>query len=238
MHDRLRPRLALNPYHVLCVTMAARVVRPRGPIINDRFVAWLQRVGGQSRSAETNVFGILAIRAGKASDRRPPKPEVAAKSAATGSRRRFIHRDGCHPPEVGFEAGPYPRHLARYVPVQSQVESGPDVWQRDIDKYPEFRGWGTWIRTKAARSRAGSSTAKLSPKRGAGARQYHAPNTPATSTDGCQLGLQRVGPRRRYDMVIQDVARAYRPTVISRIVLRLRPDDRAIQRHAGVNPAR
>ncbi len=27
-------------------------------------------------------------------------------------------------------------------------------------------GWGTWIRTKAARVRAGSSTAKLSPKQG------------------------------------------------------------------------
>lgn len=28
-------------------------------------------------------------------------------------------------------------------------------------------GWGTWIRTMVARSRAESSTAKLSPKKGA-----------------------------------------------------------------------
>ena len=36
---------------------------------------------------------------------------------------------------------------------------------QDADNIVESRGWGTWIRTKAARSRAGSSTAKLSPKR-------------------------------------------------------------------------
>jgi hypothetical protein len=47
-------------------------------------------------------------------------------------------------------------------------------------------GWGTWIRTKAARVRAGSSTAKLSPKRQAGGR----------NSTRCQHGQQHPGDRQ------------------------------------------
>lgn len=47
-------------------------------------------------------------------------PSVAAKLAATGTRRR-IHRVCPHPPKVGFEDGPYEAHLARYDPGRSLI---------------------------------------------------------------------------------------------------------------------
>ena len=43
-------------------------------------------------------------------------------------------------------------------------------------------GWGTWIRTKAARVRAGSSTAKLSPKRPVAGRRQLACGQPGAAT--------------------------------------------------------
>src|ERR1700761_9323312 len=50
------------------------------------------------------------------------------------------------------------------------------------ESVPEL-GWGTWIRTKAARVRAGSSTAKLSPT-GTGRASYHASCRRSTSPRG------------------------------------------------------
>ena len=48
--------------------------------------------------------------------------------------------------------------------VNALAESISGFYKADVRKLGF--GWGTWIRTKAARVRAGSSTAKLSPKNG------------------------------------------------------------------------
>src|SRR5579859_317150 len=126
-----------------------------------------------------------------------PSAGVRLQSRATNQAhktdyRRFVRLDVADKATVSLVRA---RFWHVYSEVAARTGSNP-AWvhaSRLLINISEFPGWGTWIRTKAARSRAGSSTAKLSPKRGAGARQYHAPNTPATSTDGCQLGSQRVG---------------------------------------------
>jgi hypothetical protein len=51
-------------------------------------------------------------------------------------------------------------------------------------------GWEIWIRTKAARSRAGSSTAKLLPIGQHEARNYDAPPGPATSAHARQFAAE------------------------------------------------
>src|SRR4051812_30607050 len=68
------------------------------------------------------------------------------------------------------------------MPASTEFEIQHGAGQQDIDESKEFRGWGTWIRTKAARSRAGSSTAKLSPN-GAAGRGNNTP-APAQATSG------------------------------------------------------
>lgn len=50
-------------------------------------------------------------------------------------------------------------------------------------------GWGTWIRTKDARVRAGSFTAKLSPN-GCGRAHYHAQHLRASSRASRPRGTQ------------------------------------------------
>ena len=60
---------------------------------------------------------------------------------------------------------------------------------RGLPRASRCGGWGTWIRTKAARSRAGSSTAKLSPT-GSVERGNTTPH-PASATLPNRRGLRR-----------------------------------------------
>ena len=88
--------------------------------------------------------------------------------------------DGAAAVEVGLaHRRGTPRRVRR---ARGTVQAAPPCWTTVLD-HPgtpggfisddagksagwEKRGWGTWIRTRVARSRAGCSTAKLSPSRG------------------------------------------------------------------------
>jgi hypothetical protein len=75
------------------------------------------------------------------------------------------------------------------VPAGTEFESSTGHVSKTLINAAEFRGWGTWIRTKAARSRAGSSTAKLSPT-GSVERGNTTPH-PASATLPNRRGLRR-----------------------------------------------
>ena len=62
--------------------------------------------------------------------------------------------------------------------------------------FDDIAGWGTWIRTKAARSRAGSSTAKLSPTR-------NSRNTTSEPTRATHPGCVQLPPSRRREGCVQ-----------------------------------
>src|SRR6478672_3195148 len=92
-------------------------------------------------------------------------------------------------------------------------------------------GWGTWIRTKAARSRAGSSTAKLSPTRDA--RDTTSKPTPATYP-GCTMPPSRrtqAASDGQHSRLRQRIAR-------SRLAERVRGKDRVDGSREPVAPVR
>ena len=89
-----------------------------------------------------------------------------------------------HQRNMDFQGGKSrPRRLTVRAAVSGQVR---------LTSIPESRGWGTWIRTKAARVRAGSSTAKLSPN-GAGARPIA--RAPAASNQSLTQPIDAISRR-------------------------------------------
>src|ERR1700752_5215854 len=79
-------------------------------------------------------------------------------------------------------------------------------------------GWGTWIRTKDARVRAGSFTAKLSPKEARAGAKTPSPAPRNRLSDGAEFPSQRrhLGAVDRPE---QHVPRGHRPAVEFRILV-------------------
>ena len=140
------------------------------------------------RSRQRGAFSRRWARSTASRRRQPARSSASARSAACIAKTdRFELRI----PTSGFvagrqgrarrprrrRAGPGPGRSGRRLAAadtacrRDRVSSGARPAEADGKPAEERIGWGTWIRTRTARSRAVSSTVKLSPNGGAPGRR-------------------------------------------------------------------
>ena len=91
------------------------------------------------------------------------RPIAGAPRSPASSPFTISPVDYLHAFETGSELG---AGLTRWIGYYNFRPRGFSATRQGVTTDPKKtwkNGWGTWIRTKAARVRAGSSTAKLSP---------------------------------------------------------------------------